>query len=85
MRDGPSKNLVRSKALRVLRQKKKYERQLERLQSQLYNMEEIDDRVQSYKDNKKVVSMRILQFLVHLFWDCYKCPLVKGYDCCQGV
>ena len=84
MRDGPSKNLVRNKAVRVLRQKKKYERQLERLRSQLFNMEEIDDRIQSYKDNKKAVStLCMLQFLVHLFGECYKCPLVKDYDCCQ--
>ena len=66
MKDGPSKNLVQNKALRVLKQKKRNERQLERLRSQSFNMEELDDRIQSYKDTKEAVSIccSLLYYLV---------------------
>ena len=63
MRDGPSKDMEKKKALRVLRQKKKYEQKLDGLRNKLSNVEEIDDRIQSYKDNVAVVSM--LQFPAH--------------------
>ena len=57
MRDGPSKDMVLKRVSRVLGQKKKYEGQLEKLRSQLFNMEELDDRIQSYKDTKEAVSI----------------------------
>ena len=75
MRDGPSKNAVRNKALRVLKQKKRNERELERLRSQLFNMEEIDDRIQNYKDTKEAVSVMHAAVSSTLFDVCYKCPL----------
>ncbi|KAI7867403.1 Snf7 family [Spinellus fusiger] len=40
MRDGPAKSAVQQKALRVLRQRKLYEVQLENLQQQSFNMEQ---------------------------------------------
>lgn len=38
MREGPSKNMVKAKALRVLKQKKQYENQVESLRNQSFNM-----------------------------------------------
>lgn len=40
MRDGPGKNAVKQKALRVLQQKKQYESQRDLLQQQTFNMEQ---------------------------------------------
>ncbi|CAG8537588.1 107_t:CDS:2 [Cetraspora pellucida] len=40
MRDGPGKNAVKNKALRVLKQKKMYESQRDQLQQQSFNMEQ---------------------------------------------
>ena len=40
MRDGPAKNAVKQKALRVLKQKKSYEAQSENLRNQASNMEQ---------------------------------------------
>ncbi|CAJ0651155.1 8412_t:CDS:2 [Entrophospora sp. SA101] len=40
MKDGPAKNTVKSKALRVLKQKKLYESQRDQLQQQSFNMEQ---------------------------------------------
>ncbi|CAG8757698.1 18770_t:CDS:2, partial [Acaulospora morrowiae] len=40
MRDGPAKNAVKNKALRVLKQKKMYETQRDQLQQQSFNMEQ---------------------------------------------
>ncbi|CAI2166274.1 14563_t:CDS:2 [Funneliformis geosporum] len=40
MRDGPGKNAIKNKALRVLKQKKLYETQREQLQQQSFNMEQ---------------------------------------------
>ena len=39
MRDGPAKNAVKQKALRVLKQKKQYESPSENLRNQVFNME----------------------------------------------
>ena len=41
MREGPGKNAVKQKALRVLKQKKQYESQSENLRSQSFNMEQV--------------------------------------------
>ncbi|CAG8802982.1 27071_t:CDS:2, partial [Racocetra persica] len=40
MREGPGKNAVKNKALRVLKQKKMYESQRDQLQQQSFNMEQ---------------------------------------------
>ena len=41
MRDGPAKNQVKSKALRVLKQKRMYENQREQLTQQSFNMDQV--------------------------------------------
>jgi len=40
MRDGPGKNAIKNKALRVLKQRKMYEAQRDQLQQQSFNMEQ---------------------------------------------
>lgn len=40
MRDGPGKSAIQQRALRVLKQKKLYQSQLDQLQQQSYNMEQ---------------------------------------------
>ncbi|CAG8434852.1 756_t:CDS:2 [Diversispora eburnea] len=40
VRDGPAKNAIKSKAMRVLKQKKTYEAQRDQLQQQSFNMEQ---------------------------------------------
>ena len=41
MREGPGKNAVKQKALRVLKQKKQYESQVDNLRQQSFNMEQV--------------------------------------------
>ena len=41
MREGPAKNSVKQKALRVLKQKKQYESQADNLRNQSFNMEQV--------------------------------------------
>ena len=41
MRNGPAKNAVKSKAMRVLKQKKMYEGQREQIQQQSFNMDQV--------------------------------------------
>lgn len=55
MRDGPSKNLVKQKALRVLKQKRHYEAQLDGLRQQSFNMEQTNFATQQLKDTKTTV------------------------------
>lgn len=55
MRDGPSKNMVKQKAMRVLKQKKMYENQLENLRNQSFNMEQANFATQTLKDTKTTV------------------------------
>jgi len=40
MREGPAKNAVKRKALRVLKQRKQYEQQMDNLRNQSFNMEQ---------------------------------------------
>ena len=52
MREGPAKNSVKQKALRVLKQKKQYESQADNLRNQSFNMEQVPinlDKVMSRK------------------------------------
>ncbi|KAJ4937140.1 hypothetical protein JOQ06_001721 [Pogonophryne albipinna] len=55
MRDGPSKNMVKQKALRVLKQKRMYEGQREQLAQQSFNMEQTNYTIQTLKDTKTTV------------------------------
>ena len=41
MREGPGKNAVKQKAMRVLKQKKQYESQSDNLRQQSFNMEQV--------------------------------------------
>lgn len=56
MRDGPAKNAVKQKALRVLKQKKQYEAQCDNLRNQAFNMEQTNYATQSLKDTKTTVN-----------------------------
>merc|ERR1712203_164201 len=56
MREGPAKDAVKQKALRVLKQKKLYESQSENLRNQAFNMEQTNYATQSLKDTKTTVN-----------------------------
>lgn len=56
MREGPSKNSVKARALRVLKQKKQYEGQVEGLRNQSFNMEQANYASQALKDTQATVS-----------------------------
>lgn len=49
MREGPAKNSVKQRAMRVLKQKKQYESQVEGLRNQSFNMEQANYAAQSLK------------------------------------
>lgn len=55
MREGPAKNAVKQKALRVLKQRKMYEQQVGNLRQQAFNMEQANFAVQSLKDTQSTV------------------------------
>ncbi|XP_028290173.1 charged multivesicular body protein 5 [Gouania willdenowi] len=55
MRDGPSKNMVKQKAMRVLKQKRMYENQRDNLMQQSFNMEQTNYTIQGLKDTKTTV------------------------------
>ncbi|KAG3266696.1 CHMP5-like, partial [Ictidomys tridecemlineatus] len=55
MREGPAKNMVKQKALQVLKQKWMYEQQWDNLTQQSFNMEQANDTIQSLKDTKTTV------------------------------
>ncbi|VDM84813.1 unnamed protein product [Strongylus vulgaris] len=52
MREGPSKNMVKQKALRVLKQKRMYENQKGQLDQQAFNMDQSNFALQGMKDNQ---------------------------------
>lgn len=59
MREGPAKNSVKQRAMRVLKQKKQYETQVEGLRNQSFNMEQANYATQTLKDTQStVVAMR---------------------------
>lgn len=59
MREGPGKNAVKAKAMRVLKQKKMYEQQLDNLRGQSFNMEQANYTHQMLKDtHTTVVAMK---------------------------
>ncbi|XP_077592594.1 charged multivesicular body protein 5 [Stigmatopora nigra] len=55
MRDGPSKNMVKQKAMRILKQKRMYEGQRDNLMQQSFNMEQTNYSIQTLKDTKTTV------------------------------
>ncbi|XP_071443912.1 charged multivesicular body protein 5 [Hetaerina americana] len=55
MREGPAKNSVKQKALRVLKQRKMYEQQGDSLRQQAFNMEQANYACQSLKDTHTTV------------------------------
>lgn len=55
MRDGPAKNSVQQKALRVLRQKKQYEQQRENLLQQSFNLDQANFTTQMLAETKGTV------------------------------
>jgi len=55
MREGPAKNAVKQKALRILKQKKMYEGQMDNLRNQSFNMEQTNYATQTLKDTKTTV------------------------------
>jgi len=56
MREGPAKNAVKQKALRLLKQKKQYEAQAENMRNQSFNMEQTLMATQTLKDTKTTVN-----------------------------
>lgn len=56
MREGPSKNAVKAKAMRILKQKKMYEQQLDNLRGQSFNMEQANFAHQTLKDTHVTVA-----------------------------
>ncbi|VDP54111.1 unnamed protein product [Heligmosomoides polygyrus] len=52
MREGPTKNMLKQKALRVLKQKRMYENQKGQLDQQAFNMDQSNFALQGMKDNQ---------------------------------
>ncbi|XP_015171306.1 PREDICTED: charged multivesicular body protein 5 [Polistes dominula] len=55
MREGPAKNAVKAKAIRVLKQRKMYEAQVDNLRQQAFNMEQANYATQTLKDTQATV------------------------------
>lgn len=55
MREGPAKNSVKAKALRILKQRKMYEAQVDNLRQQAFNMEQANYATQTLKDTQTTV------------------------------
>lgn len=55
MREGPAKNAIKAKALRVLKQRKMYEAQVDNLRQQAFNMEQANYATQTLKDTQTTV------------------------------
>ena len=55
MREGPAKNAVKVKALRILKQRKMYETQVDNLRQQAFNMEQANYATQTLKDTQATV------------------------------
>ncbi|KAI3382379.1 hypothetical protein SNEBB_001755 [Seison nebaliae] len=53
--NGPSKNGIKQKAMRILRQKKMYESQRDQLMQQSFNIEQQNFAIQTVKDTKTTV------------------------------
>ncbi|VDD90686.1 unnamed protein product [Enterobius vermicularis] len=55
MREGPGKNQIKQKALRILKQKRLYENQRDQLSQQSFNMEQSNFAIQGMKDTQATV------------------------------
>ncbi|MCP9264804.1 Charged multivesicular body protein 5 [Dirofilaria immitis] len=55
MREGPGKNQLKQKALRILKQKRMYENQRDQLSQQSFNMEQSNFTIQGMKDTQTTV------------------------------
>ncbi|KAL3985394.1 Charged multivesicular body protein 5 [Acanthocheilonema viteae] len=55
MREGPGKNQLKQKALRILKQKRMYENQRDQLSQQSFNMEQGNFAIQGMKDTQTTV------------------------------
>lgn len=55
MREGPAKNGVKQKAMRLLKQRKMYESQAENLRNQAFNLDQANFGIQSLKDTQQTV------------------------------
>ncbi|KXN64542.1 hypothetical protein CONCODRAFT_45215 [Conidiobolus coronatus NRRL 28638] len=55
MREGPAKNAVKQKALRVLKNKKQYEGQRDNIQQQVFNMEQTNFATENLKNTQVTV------------------------------
>lgn len=55
MKNGPAKNMVKQRAMRVLKQKKQYENQQMNIQQQSFNMEQQNYAISSLQDTKATV------------------------------
>lgn len=56
MREGPGKNQLKQKALRILKQKRMYENQRDQLSQQSFNMEQSNFAIQGMKDTQTTVA-----------------------------
>ncbi|XP_021944838.1 charged multivesicular body protein 5 [Folsomia candida] len=56
MRDGPAKNALKQKALRILQRKKMFDNQSDSFRSQSFNMEQATMALQTAKDTQVVVA-----------------------------
>uniref|UniRef100_A0AC35TSZ4 Charged multivesicular body protein 5 n=1 Tax=Rhabditophanes sp. KR3021 TaxID=114890 RepID=A0AC35TSZ4_9BILA len=56
MREGPAKNSVKAKALRLLKQKKIYENQKYQMDNQAFNMEQTNFAIEGMKDAQSTVA-----------------------------
>lgn len=86
MREGPGKNAVKAKAMRLLKQKKMYEQQLDNLRGQSFNMEQANFAHQALKDtHTTVIAMKDgmkqmkkefkkinIDDIDVRFWDCFR-------------
>uniref|UniRef100_A0A2K5PZC7 Charged multivesicular body protein 5 n=1 Tax=Cebus imitator TaxID=2715852 RepID=A0A2K5PZC7_CEBIM len=61
MREDPAKNIVKQKALRILKQKQMYEQQWDNLILQSFNVEQANYTIQSWKDTKTMVDAMKLE------------------------
>ena len=55
MRNGPAKNNVKQKALRILKQKRMYENQRENIAQQSFNMDQVKKCFQSFWPNDQTL------------------------------
>ena len=60
MREGPGKNAVKQKAMRVLKQKKQYEAQSDNLRQQSFNMEQVNSSAEKLILGRLIMIFRLI-------------------------